>query len=147
MNFIIATLFAVMFVASASAAQIDFSAPILGAEDKPIHDCTEPNCTGPVLKLGDVASRALSATFEDERALAGDEKFKRGDLALKVGKGGMHDLTVEDIALIKKVIAKGYGPLIVIRAWTMLDPAAQHGRPQPPISPNSPRPTLKPGQR
>jgi len=114
-----------LFSTGALARDIEFSAIITDADGAPILDCVGNNCTGPPLTLGGVALRALTAQFEDERNLSGEEKFARGELALRVHKGGRIDVSAEDIATIKKLIAKGYGPLIVIRAWSMIDPSGQ----------------------
>lgn len=75
------------------------------------------------LTLATVAETALNSSFEDERNLDGAEKVKRFLLSEKIEKG-QKDVTVsaDDIALIKKVVAKAYNPLIVGQAWRMLDP-------------------------
>lgn len=80
------------------------------------------NATGKremTLKLA--AVNALQAQFEDERALDGEEKFKRGKLAEKIYLGVDVDLTIEEIAKVKKLIGKAYGPNVVTPAWTALE--------------------------
>jgi len=52
-----------------------------------------------------------------------DEKKQRFFLAMQI-ENGKRVLTVEDIALLKKVIGLGYGPLVVGRTTELLDPAA-----------------------
>jgi hypothetical protein len=69
-----------------------------------------------------IACNALQATFDDERNLSGEEKIKRFNLALKITKTDFPDLSAEEIAEIKKLIAKGYPPLIVGRCYEILDP-------------------------
>jgi hypothetical protein len=54
-----------------------------------------------------------------------DEALKRGQLALSVYKSDGAPLTAEEIALIKKQIAKFFGPIMVVKAFALLDPAAK----------------------
>ena len=67
------------------------------------------------------AVRSLSANFRDEQDLAGEEKVKRFHLALKLTDEDEPDLKAEDIVLIKKVVGKMYGPVVVGRMWAILD--------------------------
>ena len=74
------------------------------------------------LTLQKVSVDALLATFEDERILSGEEKAKRWLIATRIVANPEDiDLETQDIALIKKLIGKGYSPLIVGRAWEMLE--------------------------
>lgn len=72
------------------------------------------------LTLKIVASRSLSMIFNDEQ-ISGEEKAKRGLLAFRIYANSDIDLTVEEVALVKKLIGKAYGPLIVTQAWEMLE--------------------------
>lgn len=86
-------------------------APIL-ADDKP-------------LTLGTVAVQALVAQFPDEQHLEGVEKLRRYKLATMIyGASASVDIAVEDIALIKKLIGKGFATLIVGQALPMLEMSA-----------------------
>ena len=67
------------------------------------------------------AVRSLSANFRDEEGLAGEEKVKRFHLALKITDEDEPDLKAEDIVLIKKMVGKMYGPVVVGRMWAILD--------------------------
>lgn len=89
--------------------KIDFSKDILDLDGKP----TE-------LKLDAVSKTALLASYPDEQNLSGDEKVKRFQLALKIAPKEV-DVSVEDAALIKKLIAKGYATLVTARAWEILE--------------------------
>lgn len=116
--------------AIAAAAEIDFSVALAGEDPKgpPLNDCAMPqDCEKekPPLLLGKVARRALLATYPDEPNLSGEEKYKRGKLADRLWLNGKETLSVEDVALLKKLISKGYGPLIVTRALDLLDPPAK----------------------
>lgn len=68
------------------------------------------------------ATRALTAVFRDEQNLAGDEKITRFHLALRITDEDEPDLKAEDVVLIKKLVGKMYGPVIVGRMWAILDP-------------------------
>lgn len=109
---------------SAFAANVDFSTVVTDADGAAVADCAGSDCAGkPPLTLGRIALHALTATFEDEKNLAGEEKFKRGQFAMRVYKGDTVTLNAEDTALLKRLIAKAYGPLVVIKTWPLLDPS------------------------
>ena len=67
------------------------------------------------------ATRSLTAVYRDEQNLKGDEKVSRFHLALKIVDEDEPDLKAEDIVLIKKLVGKMYGPVIVGRVWSILD--------------------------
>jgi len=58
------------------------------------------------------------------RELSGDKKVERYDLAMKIHKSpdGLVDLKSEQVTLLKELIAKAYGPLMVGQAYEILDP-------------------------
>jgi hypothetical protein len=124
---------AVVFSASVNAEElrsIPFSEAIMDAENNVILDsshaehperaCAADN-TCPPLTLGVIAARALSVETREDR-LPPEQKAKQGALAVKVLSGGNQPMQAEDIALIKSVIGKLWGPVIVHRAWQLLDP-------------------------
>ena len=104
-----------MLTLPASAA--NFSAKILDLNGKPVVD------DGKEVTLGDVAVRALMSLAQDEQSLAGEEKFKRFALAMRLKDGGEVAVSAEDIAMLKKLIGKLYTPLVVGRAFPLLDPS------------------------
>ena len=61
-------------------------------------------------------------TFPDEQSLGGEEKFRRAKLAFDLKGNKVGTLKTEDIVLLKKLVAKLYGPVVVYRVWQMLDP-------------------------
>jgi len=69
-----------------------------------------------------VATRALTSVLRGEQDLPGEEKVTRFQLALRIMNEDEPDLKVEEIVLVKKVVGKMYGPLIVGRMWAILDP-------------------------
>lgn len=72
------------------------------------------------LTLKSVACNALSFSFNDEQ-ISGEDKAKRGLLAMRLYANPDIDLTIEEVALIKKLIGKAYGPIVVAQAWGMLE--------------------------
>jgi len=93
---------------------IDFSTVLKDIDGKPIPD-GEGQAT-----LGRACANAL---LIDDRDASGDEKVKRFLIATKIRDAKkINDLPVEDIALIKKLVAKAFPPLIVGRCWEILDP-------------------------
>lgn len=98
--------------------RIDFSREIHDLAGKPISE------NGVPVTLGSVCSGALLMPYPDERNVSGEDKVKRFRLAEKVYAGGLQDITVEDAALLKQLLAKAYTPLIVGRAYGILESAA-----------------------
>lgn len=94
----------------------NFDVPILDLDGKEIK-------VGDVIQtLGHVSLSALLATFEDERALTGKQKADRMQLALKINSNMKEvDLTIEQLNLVKELIGKGFGPLVVGRAYELLE--------------------------
>lgn len=98
-----------------------FSQVLLGLDGKtPIKDQEGPSAKDFTLAMA--ASTALLTPFPEEHNLSGDEKAKRFRLALRISDGGAHELTIEEVAQIKLLIAKSFAPLIVGRAYEILDP-------------------------
>jgi hypothetical protein len=54
--------------------------------------------------------------------LAAEEKVKRFRLAEIAAKGGEREVKVEDAALIKALIGKAFAPLVVGRAYDIIEP-------------------------
>lgn len=75
------------------------------------------------ITLGRAAANALIQGYPEEANLPGADKVKRFELAMKVTGAAKLQLVAEDVVLIKERIAKGYGPLVVGRAWQLLDAA------------------------
>lgn len=72
-----------------------------------------------VLTLGGLAVSVLLMT--EEQNVPGDEKFKRFKLAERIADGGIQDVTVEDIALIKRRIGLTCQPIVVGPAFELLE--------------------------
>jgi hypothetical protein len=98
--------------------KVDFSALIKDLDGDPVKD-GEKDAT-----LGRVACTALMASYADEQNLVAEEKVKRFRLAEIAAKGGEQELKVEDVALIKQLIGKAFAPLVVARAYDIIEPPA-----------------------
>ena len=108
--------------------KIDVTKVLEDLNGKPImvgqQEC--PTCGQPAgeispLTLRLVAIKALTASYEDERSLGGEEKVKRFHLALRLHDDDEPDLKPEDVVLAKKLIGKLFGPLVVGQSWIILD--------------------------
>lgn len=97
--------------------KVDFTKAFQTIEGEPLYEADNKKA----LTLKKVAIESLLAVFEDERNLSGEEKVKRYELALKISGNEIVDLKAEDIALIKKLITKGYSSLVVGQAWKMIE--------------------------
>lgn len=76
--------------------------------------------------LGSVSCQALLASYSDEQNLSGKEKVERFTLAALCSTETEADVSIEDVALLKKLIGKAYGPLVVGRAYEIIEPRS-HG--------------------
>lgn len=97
--------------------QIDFSKPILNLKGETVKDEDGKPST-----LGSIGCAALLATYADEPGLRGDEKVKRFRLAETIYAGGVHEISVDDVSMLKTLIAKAFPPLIVARAFDIIEP-------------------------
>jgi len=97
---------------------LDFTAVLTDLDNAPLVTDQIP------LTLSKIATTALLTPFQDEQNVSGEEKVRRFLLATKVREATDVQLTTEEVALIKKLIAKAYAPLIVGRAYQLLDPAS-----------------------
>ena len=78
--------------------------------------------TGKDATLKGVIIDALVANYEDEKNLSGEEKVKRWNLALELTKADNEiDISIENISMIKKLVGKAYGVLVVGQALNMLE--------------------------
>lgn len=111
---------AILLAGITAAAAVDFKAQIKGLDGKPI-PVSETDKT-PVT-LGSIAEVALLAPGGPENSTP-EEKARRFFLALKIHEGRGDGLTLDELALVKRVIGQIYGPLIYGRAVELLEPAA-----------------------
>lgn len=99
----------------------NFDQPILDINDEPIK-----SEKGEIATLAIVSINALLATYGDEPGLSGKDKVERMHIALKINRSPREvDLTTEQLAKIKELIGKGFPPLIVGRAYELLEQEPQ----------------------
>lgn len=100
--------------------KIDFTPTINDLKGKPIKEGDAED--SPVATLGSICITALMAQFEDERTLPAKEKVSRFKLAQKLVDAKELELKVEEVNLLKTLVGKAFGALIVGRAEELLDP-------------------------
>lgn len=98
--------------------KINFAAPIRDIKGEPIVENEK------AVTLGSVSCQALLASYPDEPNLSGKEKAERFVLGVLFSLEQEEDISVEDVALLKKLIGKAYGPLVVGRAYEIIEPAS-----------------------
>lgn len=72
---------------------------------------------GKTAKMSTAICNALMVSDEG----SGEEKLQRYNLAVKINAGGDIDLSVNDCHLIKRLVEKYHGPLIVGQIIPILD--------------------------
>jgi len=80
--------------------------------------------------LRDVAISVLVNQLVDQMGkpeqLSAEEKVRHAVLAQAIYQAASPiELKIEDVALLKKRIGRGAPPIVVMRAWDILDPPAQ----------------------
>jgi hypothetical protein len=95
--------------------KIDFATVLRDKQGQALKDQDGKDAT-----LGGAAETALFAAFTDEASIDGAEKAKRFKLGMRVGKPD-EEFTPEEVALMKRLIGKAFGPIIVGRAYELLD--------------------------
>jgi hypothetical protein len=100
---------------------VAFDTVLRDLDGKPLpEDKDKPEGAQATLKKASIES--LLAIYQDEQNLSGEDKLKRWQLATKInGSNGPAEFTVEEVALVKKLIGKAYNPLITGQAWTILE--------------------------
>lgn len=81
------------------------------------------------LTLATVAITSLLGSTEDTNKLTADLKVHRATLAQEIYRQSAAksrlDIMAEDVALLKDAIGKAYAPLVIKRAWDILDPKVE----------------------
>ena len=108
--------------------KIDFSTILHNIEGEPFLDDVAMQSNGGTkveLTLGRAASNPLLMTNPKGGDVNGKEKFDRSMLAVRVYGGDTVDLKAEEVTKLKTLIGDLYSPLVVYRAWQVLDPATE----------------------
>ena len=97
-------------------------------DDKPIIKSPEvKDSEGKVIEkevLFSVKEACMTAlvNWQPSEKVAGDEKFRRFELAVKVKAAKTEiDVSVEEIALVKQLIGDLFSPIVVGQAWNALE--------------------------
>jgi len=108
--------------------KIDVTQQLRSIEGEPLttSETTCPQCgqateANPVT-VRQVATGALMAQRRGEEETSGEEKVRYYALAVKIHDEDAPDLRAEDVALVKELVGKSYGPLVVGQVWALLDP-------------------------
>ncbi|RWN47187.1 MAG: hypothetical protein EOS03_12580 [Mesorhizobium sp.] len=100
--------------------KILFPAPLLDLYGQKITDENGKETT-----LASCCVNALTLNFADETNLGGDVKLKRFLLAEKIADATVAiELTADETVMLKGVVAKAYGSLVVGRVYRAVDPAS-----------------------
>jgi hypothetical protein len=103
--------------------KIDFATSLLDLDGQPLQDGEE------AVTLRKIAVNALLATLivdgHTPENLSGEAKIRNALLAeaIHTAKSAI-DLKAEDVVLLKERVGRAYQPLLVMRAWALLDPPA-----------------------
>ena len=99
--------------------KINFDTVLLGLDGEPIKS-PKPDGGLESATLCAVARNALLARYQDEQNLSGQEQYHRYELA-KNAKGETEWVS-DDVTLLKRLIAKLYGPLVIGPAFDLIEP-------------------------
>lgn len=99
--------------------QINFDTPMLQLDNVAFR---APGTENRVMTLGWVCVEALLWFDPSKSQDSGEEKARSAALAIRLYPGGRHDVTIEELALIKsKIGANIAAPLLVARAFQALE--------------------------
>lgn len=74
------------------------------------------------LTYKNIICNALLGNYQDDANLPGKEKLDRWHLAQKVhSANGFLELTAEDVATVKRLVAKGYTTPVSAQVWEILE--------------------------
>lgn len=97
--------------------KLNFNQQILNLDEKPLM-----NADGSPVTMAYAAKEALLAIFPTEKEISGDEKFKRYQLAKKINSSSEEcEISIEEAALIKKLVSMAYGANVVGRLYEMME--------------------------
>lgn len=96
--------------------KIDFSQCIRSLEGTPLL-----SDDGKDLLMSTVAVASLLSSHPDDAKVSGEEKYQRYDLARRIYKAAQVDLTVEEVAKIKQLIARQFTPAVIGSAYDLIE--------------------------
>ena len=98
--------------------KVNLDAPLLSLDGTEVKDADGK--TTATLKASIV--NALLAVNEASHKQPGTEKLAKFKLAEKINKGGEITLSSDEVVKIKESVSSSYGPLVVGRVFTVIDP-------------------------
>ncbi len=116
--------------------QIDFSTTLISFDGKeikrPKDDSVQPTPGQKVdqvpVTLGWACVQALVAPSQDDANLSGIEKLERFTLAQKLHKEGIIDVNLDQVKMLRDLVAKTWSVAITGAAWMVLDPPASSSK-------------------
>jgi len=96
--------------------KIDLSTKVSNLDGTPI-----PDADGKPTTLRSIFCNVLTTQQQGE-TISGVEKVKRYNLATRIYSSDEIDLGIDDIKLLRDLVADGYVPLVVGQVWNILDP-------------------------
>lgn len=79
----------------------------------------------PVIKEAEITLNKVCATAlmnsNSKEPDTPDEKYEKGHLGMKLWKLTEAELSIDELALLKKCIGITYGPLVIAQAWDLLE--------------------------
>jgi hypothetical protein len=80
---------------------------------------------GEPMSFKTIVANALLGNYQDEANLDGAEKLKRWQLARRIHEAEeIVELTAEEIALAKRLVAKGFVTVVSAQTWELLEAGA-----------------------
>lgn len=103
--------------------KVDLSGNMLDLNKQPVMRTKENGeKTDEPVPVKVIITNALLAAFEDERELSGEDKYKRFKLADRINSAeGEVEISGEELALVKKMVGKGYNVLAVGHIYNLLE--------------------------
>lgn len=121
---------ALYLMACCSAFALDWTQPITDEKGKQME-----YEKGVPLTLQNLSVRALLLPIPvtpGGKEETGDQKVTRAILATKIQNDPKASLTTEEITTVKNAVARIGGPMMVYRAWSLLDPTSVSAKSTPP---------------
>lgn len=97
--------------------KLDFTKVLVGLNKEPLKQKDNTDHA----TLGYVCTEALMATYRNEEQLSAEKKVGRYKLAQKIVGEGEIELSVEEVALLKELVGKAFGPSVVGPAYELLE--------------------------
>lgn len=100
--------------------KVNVTQPIMTLAGQPFVNKDESGQTSPIL----LRTLCIGALIDQElhRKTKAEDKVRNAILAQRIYQEDAPELKAEEVAELKRLIGEMYPPLIVMRAWELLDP-------------------------